>query len=251
MVDDVYFGICLNTNPYTYLGTRPLNLAPETNLDTGLTMMSVRSLELTTIVSLGLSALASGDHLRGSRSVDYRTDLAALSVEGYGPFPYQVDGDYLGEVTELEFRHEPGALALVLRNIGSPVGKPPFERFAIRVPPRERLAAPRQDASIRSRATSGTLVMMPSTPSPTSSAIRAGSSTVHEVDGQALRVGRADERGVDQRIPRVDRHVAGGRGSDTHRAASRRRSRARPWPGAARGRGRAARLAGSNELTSS
>ena len=29
VVDDVYFAICLNTNPYTYLGTRPLNLAPD------------------------------------------------------------------------------------------------------------------------------------------------------------------------------------------------------------------------------
>ena len=43
-VDDVYFGVCLNTNPYTYLGTRPLNLAPDTTLDTGLAMLSVRSL---------------------------------------------------------------------------------------------------------------------------------------------------------------------------------------------------------------
>ncbi len=39
---------------------------------------------------------------------------AALSIEGYGPFPYQVDGDYLGEVTHLEFRHEPEAMALAL-----------------------------------------------------------------------------------------------------------------------------------------
>ena len=113
-VDDVYFGVCLNTNPYTYLGTRPLNLAPEATLDTGLTMISVRSLDFVTIIGLAASALASGDHLRHSRQVDYRTDLAALSIEGYGPFPYQVDGDYLGEVTRLEFRHEPEALALVI-----------------------------------------------------------------------------------------------------------------------------------------
>ena len=38
-------------------------------------------------------------------------DLAGVRVEGYGPFPYQVDGDYLGEVTSLEFRHEPESLA--------------------------------------------------------------------------------------------------------------------------------------------
>jgi diacylglycerol kinase family enzyme len=113
-VDDVYFGVCLNTNPYTYLGTRPLNLAPEATLDTGLTMVSVRSLSFTTIIGLAGSALASGDHLRHSRQVDYRTDLPALTIEGYGPFPYQVDGDYLGEVTSLDFRHEPEALALVI-----------------------------------------------------------------------------------------------------------------------------------------
>ena len=113
VVDDVYFAICLNTNPYTYLGTRPLNLSPGTNLDTGLAMVSVRSLDFTTIIGLGLSALASGDHLRNSRAVDYRTDLAGLCVEGYGPFPYQIDGEYLGEVTKLEFHHEPEVLRLV------------------------------------------------------------------------------------------------------------------------------------------
>ena len=51
---------------------------------------------------------------RRSRSVDHRADLAGVKVEGYGPFPYQVDGDYLGEVTSLEFRHEPESLALVI-----------------------------------------------------------------------------------------------------------------------------------------
>ena len=40
--------------------------------------------------------------------------LTGLVVEGHGPFPYQVDGDYLGETEQLEFRHEPEALALVL-----------------------------------------------------------------------------------------------------------------------------------------
>ena len=31
-------------------------------------------------------------------------------MRGHGPFPYQVDGDYLGETEHLEFRHEPDAL---------------------------------------------------------------------------------------------------------------------------------------------
>ena len=87
VIDDVYFAICLNTNPYTYLGTRPLNLAPGTDLDTGLAMVSVRSLDFTTIVGLGLSALASGDHVRNSRAVDYRTDLEGPLRRGLRPVP--------------------------------------------------------------------------------------------------------------------------------------------------------------------
>jgi len=35
-------------------------------------------------------------------------------VTGYRPVPYQVDGDYLGEATDLIFRHQPAAMDLVV-----------------------------------------------------------------------------------------------------------------------------------------
>ena len=60
------------------------------------------------------SALGNGSLLRRSRWVDHRTDLAALSVRAYGPVPYQVDGDHLGDTERLELRHEPEAIDLVL-----------------------------------------------------------------------------------------------------------------------------------------
>ena len=37
-----------------------------------------------------------------------------LTVTGHGPFPYQVDGDYLGEADHLEFRYEPDSLKLFM-----------------------------------------------------------------------------------------------------------------------------------------
>ena len=37
-----------------------------------------------------------------------------MCVVADAPFPYQVDGDYLGEVQRLELVHEPAALRLVL-----------------------------------------------------------------------------------------------------------------------------------------
>jgi len=60
------------------------------------------------------SALGTGRLLRRSRWVDLRTDLTSLTVRAYGPVPYQVDGDHLGDADVLEFRHEPDVLDLVL-----------------------------------------------------------------------------------------------------------------------------------------
>jgi diacylglycerol kinase family enzyme len=39
--------------------------------------------------------------------------LTEVHVEGHGPFPYQVDGDYLGETESLTLRWVPEALTLV------------------------------------------------------------------------------------------------------------------------------------------
>ncbi len=114
VVSDGKFGICLNTNPYTYLGSRPLDLAPEATLDRGLVMITIRSLGISKIARLAAGALRASDGLRSSKYVDYRTDLAGFTVEGHRPFPYQVDGDYLGEVTSLTFRHEPDILKLLV-----------------------------------------------------------------------------------------------------------------------------------------
>lgn len=114
VVDDAYMVLCFNTNPYTYLGTRPLNIAPDAGLHRGLVAASVRTLEAGPFLGLAGSALFSGNRLRRSRWVDYRTDLDEMTVTGHGPFPYQVDGDYLGETSELHFRWEPEVLDLVM-----------------------------------------------------------------------------------------------------------------------------------------
>jgi diacylglycerol kinase family enzyme len=114
VVDDGYLCICLNTNPYTYLGNRPLSLAAEATLERGLASVTLRTLAFGRTMRIIGSALATGRHLRTSRWTDHRVDQTAITVEGYGPFPYQVDGDHLGDVTRLELRHAPAALKLVL-----------------------------------------------------------------------------------------------------------------------------------------
>jgi len=118
VVDDGYLSICLNTNPYTYLGNRPLNLAHEATLERGLAVITLRTLAFAKTMRIIGSALGTGKHLRGSRWTDHRTDLTSLVVTGYGPFPYQVDGDHLGDTERLEITHVPEVLDLV-----TPVGR--------------------------------------------------------------------------------------------------------------------------------
>ena len=116
---DSYFAVCLNTNPYTYLGNRPLDLVPEATLDRGLAVIAFTQLTLPTLLSAAASSFGIGRELRRQRHLDVRTDLAALRVIGHGPFPYQVDGDYLGETESLDLTHVPHILRLVSPFVGS------------------------------------------------------------------------------------------------------------------------------------
>jgi diacylglycerol kinase family enzyme len=112
VVDEAGFAIVQNSNPYTYLGAVPLNTAPAAGLDSGLSVVVFRSMRFATLIGAVASALRSGRHLRHSRHIVTADDLDAVTVTGCGPFPYQVDGDYLGEVESLDFRHHPGCLDL-------------------------------------------------------------------------------------------------------------------------------------------
>lgn len=114
---DGYFAIVFNTNPYTFLGNRPLDVAPDATLDRALTVVTIQSLRLHHLARLTASALSSGTGLtRGGRHVDYRADRTSITISSDTPFPYQVDGDHLGDVTELTFEHRPDHLRLLVPN---------------------------------------------------------------------------------------------------------------------------------------
>ncbi len=114
VVKDGYFTIVQNTDPYTYLGRRPLHLNRGTSLDSGLGVTTVKSMTFGTIMSAAISALGSGRHLRHSSKIDQRTDIDELTLVGFRPFPYQLDGEYIGEVDRLELKYAPDCIDLVL-----------------------------------------------------------------------------------------------------------------------------------------
>ncbi len=115
-VDDGFFAVCANTNPYTYVGNTPFDIAPETTLENGLSMVTVRSMRADRLLRIMGKALKGGGALARDRAIHYRHDVNGLLVEGLDgkPFPYQVDGDYLGEIARLELRHVPHVMDLVM-----------------------------------------------------------------------------------------------------------------------------------------
>jgi diacylglycerol kinase family enzyme len=119
-IEQGYFGVGLKTNPYTFLGARPLDLAPGTGFDTGLTLVSFRNLRLATILPVAIAALRGGAGVAASRGVDVAPGVARAVIEGVRPLPYQVDGDYLGEAERLELAYVPDGLRLIIPERAAP-----------------------------------------------------------------------------------------------------------------------------------
>jgi len=111
VVDDGYFTVVLNTNPYTFLGNRPIDLSPAATLERGLVAVTFRTLKARSILTSLASALKGGG-MKPAPYLHEMTDLSALVVESAGGVPYQLDGDFLGAVHELRFEHRPDAVQL-------------------------------------------------------------------------------------------------------------------------------------------
>ena len=114
VVGDSAFTIISNQRPWAYLGRRPLMIAPEAGLDVPLTVTLFRSLDLSMLLGGAASALNGGQRLMHHPKVAQRTDVRSLTVIGFEPFPWQVDGDYLGDTEHIKISWAPDALTIVM-----------------------------------------------------------------------------------------------------------------------------------------
>ena len=114
-VHDGYFTIVMNTNPYTFLGNRPLDLSPNATLDRPLVAITFRTMSARAIFA-SLGGALRGGGITPNENVAVFDAVDELVIEGSSTFPYQVDGDYLGETNRLHFRHVPEAVRLVFPN---------------------------------------------------------------------------------------------------------------------------------------
>jgi diacylglycerol kinase family enzyme len=108
------YAVISNSDPYAYVGRRPLRIAPVASLDDELTVTVLRTLRAAVVVRAAAAAVGRVAYLTTSPDIVQRTDVAAVQVTSDTPFPWQVDGDYLGEVARLDVAFEPDCLTVVI-----------------------------------------------------------------------------------------------------------------------------------------
>lgn len=108
----IHFAICGNSDPYTFLGSRPFRVTPLADLDRGLDLTAFKTARATTILRCVWRAFGSGGHIKFA-AVRALHDVESFELQSERPVGWQVDGDYLGEDSVFRFSCESRALAVI------------------------------------------------------------------------------------------------------------------------------------------
>lgn len=98
--------LCCNSTPLTYMGRMALTFLPDASLDGGLDIIAPPKLTPGLIFRLIAEALGSGGKKRllvKPAKAQRRADLPSFHVHCDDPQPCQVDGEYIGERTDMTF----------------------------------------------------------------------------------------------------------------------------------------------------
>ena len=112
-VDGVFVAILQNTSPWTYLGALPISPCPDASFDSGIDLFAVRRMSIAAALRLARRMIAGSRAGSTGRSLTVAHDLDRLAVIAHRPVALQVDGEGLGEVSAVDVRAVPRALAVV------------------------------------------------------------------------------------------------------------------------------------------
>jgi diacylglycerol kinase family enzyme len=107
---DLFLTIITNRAPWTYFRTRPVLPVPHPDFNSGLDLLAMRQVRLTTISYLVLQMLWIRHRPPRARDVLAVHGAESLTVRSSRPIAFQVDGEYLGEIEAIKFEFVPHAL---------------------------------------------------------------------------------------------------------------------------------------------
>lgn len=104
--------VVCNARPFTYLGPYAVDLCPGGSFDRGLALTGLEKVSVPLITRLLRTTLRGGD-AAGIRGVDLWEDVDEAILTTATPMPLQVDGDHLGDFSEVKLRTLRDALTVV------------------------------------------------------------------------------------------------------------------------------------------
>ena len=112
-VGDVRMAFICNTDPWTYLGRKPVRLLPDASFDAGLSVFGLHTLAAPIVLRHIGQALRGRRAPHGAKLVSL-DDLPRIVVTADRPVRFQVDGDLAGEQSRVEFVSAPEALRVAV-----------------------------------------------------------------------------------------------------------------------------------------
>jgi len=107
------FVLVANTDPYTFVGSHPLHVAPEARFELGLDVVAPERVTPANLPRL-LRAVFSGRGQADAGDIVYAHDVDRVEVAADRPLPLQADGEDLGDIEAAVFEAERNALRVLI-----------------------------------------------------------------------------------------------------------------------------------------
>ena len=112
-ISDLFMTIITNRSPWTYFRDRPLLPVPNPDFNSGLDLLALRRIRLSTILGAVGQMLYIRRRPPRGRALMSVLGSESLTVRSARPIALQVDGEYLGETEAVKFQFVPHALRVV------------------------------------------------------------------------------------------------------------------------------------------
>ena len=112
-ISGLFMTIVTNRSPWTYFRGRPLLPVPHPDFNSGLDLLALRRLRVTTIVNAVGQMLYVRSHPPRGRDMLSVLGSESLTLRSVRPIALQADGEYLGETETVKFQFVPRALRVI------------------------------------------------------------------------------------------------------------------------------------------
>ena len=112
-ISGLFLTIITNRSPWTYFRGRAVLPVPNPDFNSGLDLLALREVSLTTIYNVVIQMLLIRRRPPRGRDLMAVHGAESLTVRSARPIAFQVDGEYLGEIETIKFQFVPHALRVV------------------------------------------------------------------------------------------------------------------------------------------